>query len=852
MKKYLLILSVFLLLCLAITPAAAVNITNTDVVSTNIYGSTYYDISTSGTFDESSSAVDNTHISNLYLVASGLSGTYLGSGNVSYVILSRMGATVEAAEIGTITGQYWTYGDGETATTEDLQHTYSAAGTYTTYVHLNNSLDSTGVNLSTSTIVGPYVTSISATPTTGSVNTEITLTGETSEIVSGYQWEWSVNNISFSPISGATTLSSTWIPTVGGTLYYRLTVYEGSLSSSSAAQSLYITPISNVLVSGNNIYGSTYYDISTSGTFDGSSSAVGNTHISNLYLAASDFSYQHLGNGSIQYNILQRVGATTISADIGSAQAWTWEYGDGQTIITTDLTYTFTAAGTYITNLTLQNTVSDPITLSIPVILGPSISNVSVAPSTGGITSVISLTADISEGAEIHWQSSTNNISWVNIPDAISSTSVWTPGSIGSYYVRVSATDEDFTVYSDVHSIVIYAVPTVSATISPLIGPLTQTITLSASVTDPGIDTTLFQWQSSSDGSSWTNISGGTTQIYAYSYTSASAEHVYFGMLATGTGGTGTSNIVTYISYPVPDVTASISTSIGPLINTLLLSGDVDGHGQTTTYQWQHLLLGSWTNITGATTQTYSYAYRADSPEIASFRMFAFGAGGTGTSNIVTYTSGYLPEITITSPKNGEAFDRYHTTLTLSATTTQSPTSISWDFGDDEAIGVNTTNPTTVIYPVTYGARTITFTATNAFGTSTSSVVIYISAIGSRDTVTGPIATVDASGIYDYMNYFDPDPETQQPDITNMIFGLAEPYTDLIGGMFYLFLFGVPYLIMWIRQKNLTIPSIIGVIFGSWMLVQLPAAYMLPAIGVLALAIAGGIIGIVVKITKTQ
>ena len=89
-----------------------------------------------------------------------------------------------------------------------------------------------------------------------------------------------------------------------------------------------------------------------------------------------------------------------------------------------------------------------------------------------------------------------------------------------------------------------------------------------------------------------------------------------------------------------------------------------------------------------------------------------------------------------------------------------------------------------------------------------------------------------------------------QPDIWGFIQGLSKPFTDIIGAWFYLALFAVPYFIIWIRQKNVIIPSILGVMFGAWVLVMLPASALPAAIGILTLAITGGLYGLSVKINN--
>ena len=73
------------------------------------------------------------------------------------------------------------------------------------------------------------------------------------------------------------------------------------------------------------------------------------------------------------------------------------------------------------------------------------------------------------------------------------------------------------------------------------------------------------------------------------------------------------------------------------------------------------------------------------------------------------------------------------------------------------------------------------------------------------------------------------------------LFGMAisEPYVNIMGSLFFLFLFSMPFLMMYLRQENVLIPSISGMILGGMILGFLPAEYHLPAIAFIALSITG-------------
>lgn len=68
---------------------------------------------------------------------------------------------------------------------------------------------------------------------------------------------------------------------------------------------------------------------------------------------------------------------------------------------------------------------------------------------------------------------------------------------------------------------------------------------------------------------------------------------------------------------------------------------------------------------------------------------------------------------------------------------------------------------------------------------------------------------------------------------------IAEPYVNIMGSLFFFFVFSMPFLMMYLRQENVLIPSINGIILGSMILGFLPAEFHLPAIAFIALSIVG-------------
>lgn len=68
---------------------------------------------------------------------------------------------------------------------------------------------------------------------------------------------------------------------------------------------------------------------------------------------------------------------------------------------------------------------------------------------------------------------------------------------------------------------------------------------------------------------------------------------------------------------------------------------------------------------------------------------------------------------------------------------------------------------------------------------------------------------------------------------------IADPYINIMGNLFFFFLFSMPFLMMYLRQENVLIPSIIGLILGGTILNFLPAEFHLGAVSFIALSITG-------------
>lgn len=91
-------------------------------------------------------------------------------------------------------------------------------------------------------------------------------------------------------------------------------------------------------------------------------------------------------------------------------------------------------------------------------------------------------------------------------------------------------------------------------------------------------------------------------------------------------------------------------------------------------------------------------------------------------------------------------------------------------------------------------------------------------------------------------------PQTSSPveiDWMGIAGAVEDYYTDSMGAFFYVFVFSIPFVIQWLRQGNMVIPSILGIISAGFLLMYVPAEYELVAITFIALGVLGVLWGVV-------
>ena len=364
----------------------------------------------------------------------------------------------------------------------------------------------------------------------------------------------------------------------------------------------------------------------------------------------------------------------------------------------------------------------------------------SVAPAISGTVRVyntLTTTAGTwlnSPTATYQWQRSADGVLWNNIDSATNSTYVIAIGDVG-FFIRsqvfgsktISSNPYVYT-SSSAQTIVVPA-PTAISTSAPIVsGSWTTGSTLttsSGSWTSSGTFT--YQWQRSTDNSTWASITGATSSTYVLTADDASK---YVRVQVYLNGGSGSDGVA--YSVPTAKVGAPYNTAAPAITGTLrvgvaqTVSNGTWSGSPTFAYKWQTSADGiAWADISGATSATYTPTYT-----IANLRLRSVVSAGnavdtaTATSQVV---QGFLAPIATAIPaitgtvKAGEV-------LTTDAGTWPSTSSgyvYAWHRSADNGVtwtnigGATATTYTAVAGDVGYRIRSQVTVTTNA-GSSTA------------------------------------------------------------------------------------------------------------------------------------
>ncbi|HOV55071.1 MAG TPA: T9SS type A sorting domain-containing protein [Bacteroidales bacterium] len=509
------------------------------------------------------------------------------------------------------------------------------------------------------------------------------------------QWQQSSDGNTWSNISGAT--SSTYTATnLTTTTHFRAMVTSGSCNEASNVITITVNPspvagtasanvsdicqnntivlsLSGYTTSANiqwqistdggstwsNINGATYSPFSYLATNIGTlqfravvSNNCGSANSNTVIVTVNPAPIAGTANASAQYacmgsSVNISLTGYTPSATIQWQQStdglnWTNIPGANNSI----LNYTATSLGTIHFRAAISNNCGSANSNAVSIIIEaqPSAGNINVNPTVACEGTNINLSlSNYTPGATIQWQQSNDGVNWSNIPGANASLYIYPATTTGIIHFRATVTNNCGSSTSSTQAVTINPAP-VSGNASANVSEICLNSNVTLSLIGYSQNSTI-QWQQSNDGSTWTNIAGGTTATFVY--TPINPGTYYIRAQVTNSCGSQNSNIINLTVNPLPNAgTASASPQSICQNSNITLS--LTGYTPLATIQWQFSTDGSsWYNISGANSTPYNY--NASTAGTMYFRAIITNNCGNATSNVVSTIVKPLPPTPVIS-----------------------------------------------------------------------------------------------------------------------------------------------------------------------------------------------------------
>ncbi len=336
------------------------------------------------------------------------------------------------------------------------------------------------------------------------------------------------------------------------------------------------------------------------------------------------------------------------------------------------------------------------------------------------------------------WEQSSDGVLWDAISGATSQTYVLASAQVGKFVrVQVRATKSTYTevIYSAATTAITGTVTglVISNTSAPFLsGVWAEGSTLTTSTGSWSASGTFtYKWQISSDGSSWSDISGATTS--SYTIVSGDARKFIRSVvtITSSTGaGTAYSGATSKVGAPYNTATPAVTGTVRVGSVQTTTNGTWSNSPSTYTYQWQSSSNGiSWVNIASATSQTYTPTFAQANVRI---RVIVTAANSlsdtsTATSNVV---SGFLPpEATSIPVVSGTATAGQTLTVTDPGTWAGSPSAgdyaYQWQRSTDGVTWTNISGGTGSTYVLVAGDAGYQIRAQVSLSTNAGTSVAY-------------------------------------------------------------------------------------------------------------------------------
>jgi len=453
-----------------------------------------------------------------------------------------------------------------------------------------------------------------------------------------YQWQRSTDGRGWTNVTGATGSSYTLAKAdEGSQLRVQVTAanLDGTLAVPSAP-TVWVPTAPPLLTAAPTITGNAQRTFTLSAT-QGTWSGIGNSYA---------YQWQHsTDNGATWTNI---AGATGSTNPLGVA--------DEATMIRVQV-----SASNVDGQASAASAAAGPVQAAAPV-------NIAAPAITGTVQRGQTLSGSqgtwsgIGNGYAYQWQRSADGSTWANITGATTAAyRLAIADEHDTIRLQVTASNPDAPAGVSAASTATATVPSappVNTTAPALTGTAQRASVLSGSQgTWSGIGNSYaYQWQRSADGSTWANITGATSATYTLAVADESAA-VRVLVTATnpdapaGVSAPSAPSATIPAAPPVNTVAPSITGTAQRASVLTGTQGTWTGVGNGYAYQWQRRSGSGWTNITGATTTSYTLAV-AD--ENATVRMLVTATNPDGTVSLgstPTATVPSAPPVNTVAPK---------------------------------------------------------------------------------------------------------------------------------------------------------------------------------------------------------
>ncbi|RAR69275.1 beta strand repeat-containing protein, partial [Flavobacterium aciduliphilum] len=347
--------------------------------------------------------------------------------------------------------------------------------------------------------------------------------------------------------------------------------------------------------------------------------------------------------------ILQDTAASFSVTATGTGISYQWQVNDGGGWANidgaTNATYTIDSASAslngYVYRCVVTGTCNTVISSSATLTVG-SVS-ITTQPSNQVVCSDAGATFSVSTSGDVtsyQWQMSTNGTSWSDVTDATSASLVLsglTSTDTGKQYrcvLNAGAVTSNAATLTVYNAIAIGTQPTNQTVCSNA-----ASVTFTSAATGSGV---AYQWQVSTNGTSWNNVPGATAAAYTINTPGVGLNNNQYRVIVSGTSPCSavTSDVATLTVNQVVAITTQPTAVTQCAYVTTPAVFTVAATGTGIAYQWQYTTNGTtWNDMTGETASSLSIA----TPETYNGNSFRCVVSGTApctsvTSNAVVLT----------------------------------------------------------------------------------------------------------------------------------------------------------------------------------------------------------------------